>query len=38
MYIYHKRKELLKWNKEHFHHFLKGFQLSEIVSDTRVDL
>ena len=27
------QKELLKWNKKHFSSFLKGFQLSKIVSD-----
>ena len=26
-------KELLTWNKKHFSSYLKGFQLSEIVSD-----
>ena len=30
------RKELLRWNKKHFSSFLKGFQLSKIVSDLRV--
>ena len=37
MYIYHKRKEL-GMELRTFSPFLKGFQLSEIVSDTRVDL
>ena len=27
------QKELLSWNKKHFSLFLKGFQLSKIVSD-----
>ena len=33
-----KRKELLRWNKKDFSSFLKGFQLSKIVSDLRVRL
>ena len=32
------RKELLSRNKKHFSLFLKGFQLSKIVSDLRVRL
>ena len=32
------RTELLRWNKKHFSSFLKGFQLSKIVSDLRVRL
>ena len=32
------RKELLKWNKNHFSSLLKGFQLPKIVSDLRVRL
>ena len=32
------RKELLRWNEKHFPSFLKGFQLSKIVSDLRVHL
>ena len=32
------RKELLRWNKEHFSSFLKGFPLSKIVSDLTVRL
>ena len=31
-------KELLRWNKKDFSSFLKGFQLSKIVSDLRVRL
>ena len=38
IYIYWERKELLRWNKKHFSSFLKGFQLSKIVSDLRVRL
>ena len=29
-------KELLRWNKNHFSSFLKGSQLSKVVSDQRV--
>ena len=37
-YISWEWKELLKWNKKHFSSFLKGFQLSKIVSDLGVPL
>ena len=30
------QRELLRWNKKHFGSFLKGFQLSKIVSDLRL--
>ena len=36
--ISQERKELLTWNKKRFSSVLKGFQVSEIVSDPRVDL
>ena len=32
------RKELLRWNKEYFSSFLKGFQLWKILSDLSVHL
>ena len=32
------RKELLRWNKNHFPSLLKGFQLPKVVSDMRVRL
>ena len=32
------RKELLRWNEKYFSSFLKGFQLSKIVSDLSVRL
>ena len=32
------RKELLRWSKNHFSSFLKGFLLAKIVSDLRVRL
>ena len=32
------RKELLTWNGKYFTSFLKSFQLSEFMSDLRVDL
>ena len=33
-----KKKELLRWNKEHLSSFLKGFHLPRIASDLRVRL
>ena len=38
MQIPEEQKELLGRNKKYFSSFLTGFQLSEIVSDLRVEL
>ena len=38
MKISQERKEFLTWDKKQFSSSLKGFQLSEIVLDPRVDL
>ena len=31
-------KSFLRWNKKHFSSFLKGFQMTKILSDLRVHL
>ena len=35
MWVSPEQKELLTWNKKQLSSFLKGFQLSEVVSDQR---